>query len=186
MDAFEAILARRSIRAYQDRPVEDALLVKLLEAAMAAPSACNSQPWEFVVVTEMERLARLRDALYGGKYNAPAAIVVCGNESIANNSVARRNWMLDCSAATENILIAAVSLGLGAVWIGVYPLPSVIKPVSEALNIPSHVVPLCVIYTGYPAEEKTPRTHYNAWRVHWQEYEERKKRAKVKNAKYDV
>jgi nitroreductase len=113
----------------------------------------------------------------------PAAIVVCGNESIANNSVARFYWAQDCSAAAENILIAAAGLGLGAVWLGVYPLPSVIKPVSEVLNIPPLVIPLCVIYVGYPAEEKPPRTQYDERRVHWQEYEERKKRAKVRNAR---
>ena len=184
MEVLEAIFARRSIRRYTAQTVEPEKLTSLLQAAMAAPSACNSQPWEFVVVTEPDILARLQGSLYAGHYNAPAAIVVCGNQAIANNSAARYYWVQDCSAAAENILIAATGLGLATVWIGVYPLPSVIKPVSEILNIPEQVIPLCVVYVGYPAEEKPARTQYDDYRVHWQQYEVRKKRAKVKNAKY--
>ena len=184
MDVLEAIFARRSIRRYTAQAVEPEKLASLLQAAMAAPNACNSQPWEFIVVTEPDILARLQGKLYAGHYNAPAAIVVCGNQSIANNSAARFYWVQDCSAATENILIAATGLGLATVWIGVYPLPSVVQPVSEVLNIPEQVIPLCVVYVGYPAEEKPPRTQYDTHRVHWQQYEVRKKRAKVKNAKY--
>ena len=184
MDVLEAIFARRSIRRYTAQTVEPEKLTSLLQAAMAAPNACNSQPWEFVVVTEPDILARLQAVLYSGHYNAPAAIVVCGNQAIANSSAARFYWVQDCSAATENILIAAIGLGLATVWIGVYPLPSVVKQVSEVLNIPEQVIPLCVVYVGYPAEGKPPRTQYDEHRVHWQKYEVRKKRAKVKNAKY--
>ena len=183
-DILETIFSRRSIRRYQDRPVEDELLIKLLQAAMAAPTACNSQPWEFIVVTDPEIMLRLRSKLYAGKYNAPAAIVVCGNAQITNNSAGKFYWVQDCSAAIENILIAAVGLGLGTVWIGVYPLPTVIKPVQEILSIPETVTPLGIAYVGYPAEEKPPRTQYNEHRVYWQTYEIRKRKAKIKNAKY--
>lgn len=107
-----------------------------------------------------------------------------GNTTLANNSAARLYWAQDCTAATENILIAAVGLGLGTVWIGVYPLPSVIQKVAPVLGLPEHAVPLCVIYVGYPAEEKPARTQYDPHRVYWQRYAPRKKRAKVKNAKY--
>lgn len=103
----------------------------LLKAAMSAPTACNSQPWEFIVVTESETLDRIRSRLLFARYNAPAAIVVCSNVNIANNSAARDHWVQDCSAATEDILIAAAGMGLGAVWIGVYPYPSKIKPLAE-------------------------------------------------------
>jgi nitroreductase len=184
VNVIESVFARRMLRRYLPRAVEREKLILLLQAAMAAPTACNSQPWEFIVVTEPEVLAQLRDQLYAGHYNAPAAIVVCGNASLANNSAARRSWVQDCSAATENILIAATGLGLGTVWVGVYPIPSVIKPVSTVLNVPEHVVPLCAVYVGYAAEQKPTRTQYDAHRVHWQRYEPRKKRAKVKNAKY--
>lgn len=183
-DSIAAILRRRSIRSYQDRPVEPEKLELLLQAAMAAPSACNSHPWEFVVVTEPAVLARIRDKLVFARYNAPAAIAVLGNPAIANNTVARRYWIQDCCAAIENMLIAAPMLGLGTVWIGVHPLPSMEKAVRTILEIPEEVTPLGLVYTGYPAEEKPPRTSYDAHRVYWQHYEPRKRRAKVKNAKY--
>jgi nitroreductase len=183
-DIIKTIFKRRSIRLYQPQAVEPEKLHLLLEAAMAAPNACNSQPWEFVVVTETDTLEQLRNGLFAGKYNAPAAIIVCGNEKLANNTASRFYWVQDCAAATENMLIAAASLGLGAVWLGVYPLPNVIKTVSKILNLPSECVPLCVVYTGYPAEEKPARTQYDERRVHWQQYEPRKKHVKIKNAKY--
>ncbi len=180
---MDHILKRRSIRAYSPRPLERELLVQLLRAAMAAPTACNSQPWEFVVVTDEGVLGRLRQNLFAGGYNAQAAIAICGNPAIANNSAGRHYWVQDCSAATENILLAAAGLGLGAVWIGVYPLPDVIRRVAEILSIPEGVTPLSIVYLGYPAEDKPPRTQYDEHRVHWQQYEPRKRRAKVKNAK---
>ncbi len=158
-------------------------MTQLLQVAMAAPNACNSQPWEFVVVTDAEIMARLRASLYSGNYNAPAAIIVCGNEKIANNSASRFYWVQDCSAAIENILITAAGLDLGTVWIGVYPLKSAVRAVSQVLNLPEEVVPLGVVYVGYSAEEKEPRTQYDERRVHWEQYEPRKKRAKLKNAK---
>jgi nitroreductase len=183
-EIIEAIFKRRSIRSYEPREVEKEKLILLLQAAMAAPNACNFQPWEFIVVTEQDILKQLQTKLYAGHYNAPAAIVVCGNEQIANSNNSLSYWVQDCSAAAENILIAAVGLGLGTVWIGVYPLPSVIKPVSRILNLPENVIPLCVVYVGYSAEEKPPRTQYDEHRVYWQQYEVHKKRAKIKNAKY--
>lgn len=182
-DIIDCILSRRSIRRYTHQEVEKEKLTLLLKAAMAAPNACNSQPWEFVVVTDKSILAKLQSALYSGRYEAPAAIVVCANLDIANSSSARFYWVQDCSAATENILIAAVGLGLGTVWVGVHPLPGVIKPVSEILNLPQEVMPLCVVYVGYPDEVRPPRTQYNEHRVYWDQYEPRKKQAKIKNAR---
>jgi nitroreductase len=182
-DILGAIFQRRSVRHYTEQEVEREKLDFLLQAAMAAPNACNSQPWEFVVVTDVGIMARLRGALYAGHYNAPCAIVVSGNLGIANNSAARYYWVQDCSAATENILIAATALGLGTVWIGAYPLPSVIKPVSEILNLADGVVPLSIVYVGYPAEEKPARTQYDEHRVYWDQYAPRKPRGKTKNAK---
>ncbi len=149
---------------------------------MAAPSACNSQPWEFIVVTDPARLEQLRGKLLNGRYNAPAAIIVCGNVQAAHvPSEAERFWVQDCSAAMENMLLAATGLGLGSVWIGIYPMPSLIRPVREILNLPDHVTPLGMAYIGYPAEEKKPRTQYDEHRVYWEEYEPRKRRAKIKN-----
>jgi nitroreductase len=181
----EIIQKRRSIRNYLSQEVEKEKLELLVTAAQCAPTACNSRPWEFVIITEQEVLQKLQSKLLFARYNAPAAIVVCGNLKIANNSAAKHYWVQDCSAATENILLAAVSLGLGTVWIGVHPLPSVVKPVAEILNLPEQVIPLNLIYIGYPAEEKPPRSlNHDPNRIHWQIYEPRKKKAKIKNAKY--
>jgi nitroreductase len=182
---IDTILSRRSIRHFTSEAVDDEMLTLLLKAAMSAPTACNSQPWEFIVITQNETLDQIRDRFLFARYNAPAAIVVCGNIGIANNSAARDHWVQDCSAATENILIAAAGMGLGAVWIGVYPYPSKIKPISQVLGIPENVIPLSMVYVGHPAEVKEPRTHYDTHKVYWQCYELRKRKAKIKNAKYD-
>jgi nitroreductase len=182
-EIMDYIYQRRSVRRYQDKKVDKDTMVLLLKAAMSAPSACNNQPWEFIAVTEEETMGRLRESLYFGKYNATAAIVVCGNMKFAKGGL-ERYWVQDCSAAMENILIAASGLGLGAVWIGVYPLPSVIEPLKKAMSIPEHVTPLGVAYIGYPAEEKEPRTQFNEKVVYWEAYDpDRKHKARPKNMK---
>lgn len=183
-EIINIILSRRSIRHFTPEPVDCETLKLLLQAAMSAPTACNSQPWEFIVVTEPEILDQIRAKFLFARYNAPAAIVVCGNVSIANNSAAREHWVQDCSAATENILIAAAGMGLGAVWIGVYPYPSKIKPLVDVLGIPGHVTPLSMVLVGHPAEQKESRTQYDEHRIYWQCYEPRKRKPKIKNAKY--
>ena len=167
---IETIYARRSIRKFQERQVEKEKLETLLKAAMAAPSARNGKPWEFVVVTEPEGMEKIRSVMIFGRYNAPAAIVVCGNTSILKRPLSTGFWVQDCSAATENILLAAVDLGLGTVWLGVHPLPNFTKQVSRVLQLPKTVQPLNVIYVGYPAEEKPPRTQYDPACVHWEVY----------------
>lgn len=183
-EIVDILFSRRSIRQFTAQTVDPETLVLLLKAAMAAPTACNSQPWEFIVVTDPQVLQAIRSSFLFARYNAPAAIVVCGNVGIANNSAAREHWVQDCSAATENILIAAAGMGLGAVWIGVYPYPSKIKPLAEALGIPEHVIPLSMVMIGHPAETKESRTQYDEHRVYWQCYEPRKRRPKIKNAKH--
>ena len=167
---IETIYARRSIRKFQERPVEKEKLETLLKAAMAAPSARNGKPWEFVVVTEPEGMKKIRSVMVFGRYNAPAAIIVCGNTSFIRRPVVNNFWVQDCSAATENILLAAVELGLGTVWLGVHPIHNFSKQVSRVLQLPNAVQPLNVIYVGYPGEEKPPRTQYDPARVHWEVY----------------
>ena len=181
MDAIEAIYKRRSIRNYLDKQVERDKIIFLLKAATAAPTAANSQPWEFIVIDEAEKLTELKEKLVFARYNAPAAIVVCGNMKLSFKGPGQEMWVQDCSAATENILIAATSIGLGSVWVGIYPLESNIKSLRKILNIPEHVIPLSIVYVGYPAEEKEARTLFNEKRVYWQEYEpSRKHRTKDK------
>jgi len=173
--ALETIFKRRSIRKYTDQTVEPEKLEFLLQAAMAAPSAMNCKPWEFVVITDPEKLTQFRKRLIFGNRNAPAAIVVCGNPSLSANPAARLFWVQDCSLAGENILIAAAGLGLGTVWVGVHPVVEFVRIVREIAGLPKHITPLGLIYIGYPAEEKAARTQYDEKRVHWQKYEKRKR-----------
>ncbi len=167
---LDTIYSRRSIRVFDRRKVERSMLVDLLKAAMAAPSGSNSQPWEFVVVTDETLLNELQHKIQYGKYNGAAAVVVCANLAIAKNESAFKFWTQDCSAATENLLIAAAGLGLGTVWVAAYPKEDVMQVLREVLNIPVEVIPLNLIYVGYPAEEKEPRTQYEESRVHWERY----------------
>ncbi len=171
MTIIETIYARRSIRKYEDKPVEREKLETLLKAAMAAPSAMNIKPWEFVVITETEMMDAIRSTLMFGKFNAPAAIAVCGNTSFFKHPMAGKFWVQDCCAATENILLAAVGLGLGTVWLGVHPVHIFTKRITKLLKLPDHVKPLNIIYVGYPAQEKPARTQYDPERVHWETYE---------------
>lgn len=162
-EPIDIIFSRRSIRKYTPEPVGEEHVRKLLEAAMAAPSASNRKPWHFVVVDEREKLDRLADAHTYGKmlHEAPLCIAVCGDPKISG-----RFWVQDCSAATENLLLAAVALGLGAVWLGVHPSEERIAAVRGVLGIPETVVPLNLVSIGHPAEEKEPRTQYDEERIH--------------------
>ena len=169
-DILDVIFKRRSVRIYDRRSVDQDTLTKLLKAGMAAPSASNGKPWEFIAITDKDTLKKLQTKIKYGKYNAPAAIVVCANLELAANESSYRFWVQDCSAATENIMIAAAGMGLGSVWIGSYPKDDVMQNLREILGIPENVHPLSLIYIGYPAEEVTPRTQYDQTRVHIDQY----------------
>lgn len=170
MDTIKSMYDRRSIRKYKRQPVEKEKLIELLKAAMAGPTACNKKPWEFIVVTDECILECLRDNLEFGKYNAPAAIAVCGNINNAMKGPAERFWVQDCSAAVSNILNAAIELHLGTVWIGAYPMKMNMAPLRRILQLPEYIVPLALIYVGYPDEKKEPRTQYENKYVSWQKY----------------
>ena len=170
-EILDYIFKRRSIRSYTNQPIDRHTLTMLLQAGMAAPSAVDSQPWEFVVVTDPAVLDRLRQRIQFGKYNAQAIIAVCGSPAVANNDAGQTYWIQDCSAALENILIAAAGLGLGSVWVGVYPEQEKVKAVRQVLSIPDTVIPLGLVYLGYPAENQPPRTQYDEHKVHWQQYD---------------
>jgi nitroreductase len=165
-DRLAVLFARRSIRVYTDEPVSEADLKSLLEAAMAAPSGSNRKPWHFVAVTERETLRALAEAHPYGKMvaKAGAAIAVCGEPGVS------KWWVQDCSAATENILIAAVALGLGAVWLGCHGSPEREQAIRGVLGIPDSIAVLSLLAVGHPAEEKEARTQYDSNRVrrnHW-------------------
>ena len=154
-DTMTVIAERTSIRRYEaGRDVPDEVMEKLLRAAMAAPTAVNLQPWEFIVVRDKGTLAKLAAAnRFGGMIaQAPVAVVVCGDTLQEARGEPNKWWMLDCSAATENLLLAATAQGLGAVWTAVYPHEDRIAAVREILSIPTRYVPLCVVPVGYPAD----------------------------------
>ena len=163
VEMLDTIFARRSIRKYTDEPVSEAQIRSLLEAAMAAPSASNRKPWHFVVVTDRPKLDAIAEILRYGKmlFEAPLAIAVCGDMETSPNF-----WVQDCSAATENLLLAVTSLGLGGVWLGVAPNPERMEAVARILGIPQKMGVLNVLSIGHPAEEREPRTQYDASRVH--------------------
>lgn len=166
-DFLEVFYKRRSIRKFTEEPVSRDDLITLLKAGMAAPSAMNAQPWEFVVVIEEGTLAKIRNSLMFAKMRGTAAICVLGSKRRQSNKAGDKFWVQDCSAATENILLAATAMGLGAVWIGVHPVRLFERQVRSILNLPEGVTPLNLIILGHPAEEKGARTQYDETRVHW-------------------
>lgn len=163
------IMTRTSIRAYQDRPIEDEKLEKLLRAAMAAPSAGNKQPWNFVVVKDKNILRAISANLNTMKMaeKAPLAIIVCGDMTKTFPGEGLDYWVEDASAASENLLLAAHSMGLGAVWCGIYPLKERISFLKELLHLPENIVPLNVVPIGYPAEDPAPKDKWKPERIHY-------------------
>lgn len=166
-DFLDVFYRRRSIRKFTEEPVSREDLITLLKAGMSGPSGMNAQPWEFVVVTEKETLTRFRKALMFAKMKGTAAICVLGSKRMQTNKAGDKFWVQDCSAATENILLAATAMGLGAVWIGIHPVHIFERQVKSILNLPDGVMPLNLIILGHPAEEKEARTQYDAKRVQW-------------------
>ena len=162
---MKAILARRSIRRYTSEGIEDKVIHGLLEAAMAAPSAGDERPWEFIVLRDRAKLDAI-PAIHPYAQmakEAPVAIVICGD---LKRQKYQGFWVQDCSAATENILIAAHAEGLGAVWLGVYPKEDRVSGIRKLLGLPREIVPLSIISLGYPAEKKTRENRYQPARVH--------------------
>lgn len=159
---LDNIATRTSIRDYQDKAVEADKVDKLLRAGMAAPSAVNKQPWHFIVVDDRATLDKLGDALPNASMvkKAPLAIVVCGDLDKALEGDTQEYWIQDASAATENILLAAHGMGLGAVWTGLYPPKDRSMVAAEILGTPESIVPLDMIVVGYPGESPLPKDKY--------------------------
>jgi len=169
MDALEAILTRRSVRKYTEGEIDDTYIQQLIEAAVSAPSAGNQQPWHFIIIDNRKILDKIPEFHPHAKMlkEAQKAILVCGDINLEKY---KGYWMLDCSAATQNILLAARVLGLGACWLGVYPREERIIKLRKLLEIPENVIPFSIISLGYPAEkqekirrEYKSRIHYNKW-----------------------
>ena len=164
---MDFLLGRRSIRVYSPGEVSKPVVTKLLESAMAAPSAMTKDPWRFVVVRDKQTLSKLATLHPGAAMlsSAAMAIIVCGDLDVAFDR--QISYLLqDCSAATENLLLAAHAQGLGACWVGIHPGEALIKQVRELLSLPAAVIPVAVVSLGQPGEQLPARTRYNAGYVH--------------------
>jgi nitroreductase len=169
MDTLKAIFTRRSVRDFSHDPISEEDLRDLLKAGMQAPSAKNEQPWHFIVINEQELLHKIPEFHPYSKmlYDAPLAILVCSDRKLEQK---RASWLQDCSAATENILLAAHSKGLGAVWLGIFPDSERVFGMQALLSMPQDIRPVALIAVGHPVTQPEPidrfdqsRIHYNQW-----------------------
>ncbi len=164
---LELMYSRRSVREYTDEPVSEEQVEAMLKAAMAAPSAQDLRPWHFVVVRRRKLLDKLAEV---HKYaymleQAPLAIIVCGDQEVSE-----RHWVEDTCAATQNLLLAATAVGLGGVWISLYPKKKHQRYVRDVLDIPEGMGVLCVVALGQPAEKQKERSYYDPERIHHDEW----------------
>ena len=166
---IDAILKRRSIRRYSGETVNKSDIQLMLKAGMYAPSARNEQPWHFLVINERALLSRITEIHpYASMLpGAELAILVCGDENL---ELSKGYWSVDCAAATQNILLAAHALGLGAVWLGVYPRKERQKGIRELFNLPDHIHPFSLVSVGYPAEEKICPDRFKKERIRWNQW----------------
>lgn len=168
-DAYESIVSRRSIRTFQQKAVPPEILQKLLEAAMCAPSACHEEPWHFMVIDDREILAEIAKVHPHAKMaaNAPLAVLVCGQPSLETS---QGYCPVDCGNATMNLLHAAHALGLGGVWVGVYPKAARMAEMRKLFSLEEGIIPFALVPLGYPAESKGRENRYKAERVHYNKW----------------
>jgi nitroreductase len=165
MGAMETILSRKSIRQYTAKRVPREVINEILHAAMSAPSAGNERPWHFIVLTDRAVLDEIpKFHPYSAMLKqASVAILVCGDAMLEKH---KGYWVLDCAAATENMLLAIHARGLGAVWCGVYPTEDRVLNLRKLLKLPDHIIPFSLIPIGFPAEEKKAGDRFDGSRVH--------------------
>jgi len=167
---MNSIYKRRSIRKFLPDPISDQKLMEFVKAGMNAPSAGNQQPWKFLIITERQILNKIAELHPYGKMlkEAPSAILVCGDLLLETH---KGYWMVDCAAATQNILLEIVNHSFGACWLGVYPRPERMKSLSEMFELPQNIVPFSLIAVGKPNEIKEDknifeleRIKFNSWK----------------------
>lgn len=169
MNTLEAIETRRSIRKFKDKKIEKNILEEILKAGMYAPSAYNEQPWHFIVIDDRKLLEEIPNFHNHANMckNAPIAVLICAD---INEKKTEDLWLLDCTAATQNIMLAAHEKNIGSVWVGVYFRQNYIDGFRKLLNLPKHIIPISLIPMGYPDQEikkpdrfKKDRIHYNSF-----------------------
>ena len=163
--SLEFITSRRSIRRYTSQAVSDDVILEILRAGMSAPSAGDEQPWHLVIVRSREQLCRIAEAHPYAEMAAHAqvAILVCGDQALEKH---KGYWVQDCAALTQNILLSAHALGLGAVWVGIHPIAEREALFRELLSLPDAITPFALVPLGYPAERKEPANRFNPARIH--------------------
>lgn len=166
---MEEIFKRRSIRKYESRAVEKEKITELLKAAMAAPSAGNEQPWHYILIDDRNILNEIASVNPHAAMlkEAPLAILVCADLTKEKHD---GYWVQDLAASTQNILLEAVSLGLGTVWIGVYPNETRINELVKIFLLPQNVIPFSIVAVGYPAEYKDENDRYDESRIHYNKW----------------
>lgn len=164
---LQAMFDRRSVRHYKNTPIPKETLDKILEAAMYAPTANNIQPWHFIVVDDRRMLEKIMQSHPYTRMltTAPVAIIPCGDVSLS-----RDYWFEDCSAATQNILLAAREFGLGSCWCGVYPQKERMDSISSIFSLPGNIAPFAVIAIGEPDEDRERPIRFNPARVHFNKW----------------
>ncbi|MFP4471748.1 MAG: nitroreductase family protein [Bacteroidales bacterium] len=170
MNTFEAILTRRSIRKYISKPVPDAILNQLLQAAMFAPSARNYRPWQFIVVSNrsaLDKLSEVHPYAYMLK-QVSLAILVCGDRHLEKED---GYLAINCAASIQNILLAAHELGLGSVWLGVYPRGERMADMKKLFELPDHILPVGLVAIGYADEQKPVPERFEPQKVHYEKWE---------------
>ena len=165
MDAMTSILTRRSVRKYTSRKISEIIIKEIIDAGFSAPSAGNQQPWHFIIIDDRRLLEKIPEFHPHAKMllEAERAILVCSDLNLETH---KGFWMIDCSAATENILIAARAKGLGACWLGVYPRKRRINGLRKMLKIPMNIIPFSLISLGYTSVEQSKLDRYDSSRIH--------------------
>ncbi len=164
---IETIYQRRSIRKFTNEKISDENILTLLKCAMAAPSARNTKPWEFYVIKDETTQQSLRDVSKNFAFNSSLIIIVAGNTDKSMTKNDNDFWIQDCSAAIENILLAATSLEIGSVWCGIYPVKERVEAVRKIIKEKENIIPLGLIHLGYKAEEKEAKTQFSSENVHF-------------------
>lgn len=169
MDILDAILNRRSIRQYTSQPVTDEHISVILKAAMYAPSAVNKQPWHFIVFRDMATIKAVVEVHPNASMllKASAGILVCWDENLQHDT---GYGPVDCAAATQNMLLAAHGLGIGGVWVGLYPRPQRMEMAQRVFNLPAEIRGFCIVSLGFPAEQKPQPQRFNKKRIHWEKW----------------